>query len=243
MHENLSREQIDTLDRDGFLVVKDVFTPAQMSELLDCWHDLKAAIHAGTSPLRRNARFVYGTLPAPLGQLYAHPSLLSRLHPLLGPDIAVYYNRLLVKDDEWNGAVAAHQDMPYFHGSIRKYAVFVPLTRFDKASGGLYMLAGSHKMGFLGQGGTIDWQSYPQFPPVEAVLSPGDICIMDFLTWHFSEDALEAGERPVMQMVYQSADDGSHFGADFGTPSPLLACGQWRTEHFCRLGQHISPDK
>ena len=60
-----------------------------------------------------------GTLPEPLDSLYKDENLVKAVQRILGTEhVALYMNRLLLKDREWNGAVAIHQDMPLFFGWI-----------------------------------------------------------------------------------------------------------------------------
>src|SRR5260370_5749804 len=66
------------------------------------------------------------------------------------------------------------------------------------------------------------------------------ILLMDFLTWHYSGKPTIASERPVIQIVYQSSLDGSYFKD--GLEGPTLVSGQWKTQHFYRYGDGVTPD-
>jgi hypothetical protein len=63
-------------------------------------------------------------------------------------------NRILHKDSTWSGAVAIHQDMPYFSGGLAKVSVFMPLTptHARHGNGGLIFVKGSDKYGDLRRG-------------------------------------------------------------------------------------------
>src|SRR5437868_6929536 len=100
---------------DGVAIVRQMF-PRSVIEDLHCgWRILKQQITDGAQ--KRSARFVPGSLPEPLDSLYRHEGLVKAAQRILGTeDVALYMNRLLLKDHEWNGAVAIHQDMPYFSG-------------------------------------------------------------------------------------------------------------------------------
>ena len=138
---------------DGVSVVREMLPPAVIEDLHRGWQTLKQQIADGAQ--QRNARFVPGTLPEPLDSLYRHESLVKAVQRTLGTEnVALYMNRLLLKDHEWNGAVAIHQDMPYFSGGLNKVSVFVPLTRTAarNGNGGLIFLKGSHKYGNLQRG-------------------------------------------------------------------------------------------
>ncbi len=225
---------------EGFLVIRNLFTGAETEQFDRAWHDIKKELQSNQSQLRREARFVVGMLPDPVGVIYKHKRLVETVSQILGEDLALYYNRLLVKDEVWTGAVEIHQDMPYFHGSTNKLSVFVPLKRFDEATGGLQIVVGSHKLGNVGMRGHIDLQKFSDLPIAVPALQPGDVLLMDFLTWHYSEKPTIASERPVMQIVYQQSGDGSYFKD--GLEGPTLVSGQWKTQHFYRYGDGITPD-
>lgn len=225
--------------RDGFLVVRNVFSSELMMTYQEAWADLKAKMESGKVSLQRNARFVVGLLPDPLGSIYRHRHLVEIAKQLLGDDTALYYNRLLVKDEVWSGAVEVHQDMPFFHGNTNKLSVFVPLTPFNESTGGLKILAGSHRWGNLGIRGALRIDEFPSMPVVCPALEPGDVLLMTFLTWHYSEAPKVPCERPLLQIVYQPADDGSYFKD--GLPGPTLVSGEWLTTHFIRFEQGVEP--
>src|SRR4026209_1566269 len=115
----------DAYAEDGVLVLPSFFAQEEALGLKNAWQELKT--NAETEGLERNARFLFGVLPGVIGHLYRHPLLVDLATTALGRDVALYMNRILVKDEHWGGAVAIHQDMPYFHGVQKKLSVFIPL--------------------------------------------------------------------------------------------------------------------
>lgn len=226
-------------EHDGFLILKGLFSQPTMAELCQGWSEVKQELLSGSGRLQRSDRFVSGILPDPLGSVYKHSNLIAIAQQLLGEDVALYMNRLLVKDDIWQGAVEVHQDLPFFHGSFSKLSVFVPLLPFSEDTGGLTLVAGSHKYGNLGIRGAIALEKWPALPTVTPALAPGDVMLMNFYLWHYSEAPKVPSERPLLQIVYQPADDGSYFND--GLEGPTLVCGHWRTEHFVPFGFGIVP--
>jgi hypothetical protein len=238
----LSEAQLAEYADDGLTVAR-LFLPRSAVEDLDTgWKILKDQIVQGTVP--RANRFVNTTLPEPLGSIYRHPAIVEAIHAILGTtDVALYMHRMLLKDEEWSGSVAIHQDMPYFHGGLPKVSVFVPLTptMARGGNGGLIFLKGSHRYGNL-QRGTIRRDCFPNMEEMAPDLEVGDVVFMDFLTWHYSEDAVVPGERPLMQIVYQPATDGSYGSLQLGVPSPTLVSGSWLTKHFTAWNESTIPD-
>ena len=240
--DSISDAAFEQYAADGVSVVRQIFPPALIENLDRGWQTLKRQIADGVQ--ERNARFVPGSLPEPLDSVYRNEKLVKAVQRILGTEnVALYMNRILLKDHEWNGAVAIHQDMPYFSGGLNKVSVFVPLTRTlaRKGNGGLIFLRGSHKYGNL-QRGTIRREKFPPMDELAPDLDVGDIVLMDFLTWHYSEDAVVPGDRPLMQITYQSSSDGSYVGPSAGVPQPTLVSGRWMTEHFAVWGESTTPD-
>ena len=110
----------------GVIHVRSFFDPADTESLRCMWKTLSAHLEQKQG-LERESRFVFGVLPPPIGDIYRHPQVVELATSLLGPDVALYMNRLLLKDKSWNAAVEIHQDMPYFNGGLEKLSVFVPL--------------------------------------------------------------------------------------------------------------------
>jgi len=227
---------MDRYARDGFLVARAVLPASDVQEL----GRQARKLLADESALERSDRFVLGRLPGRLAALHENARLLAMASQLLGEDLALYLSRLLVKDTTWNGEVAAHQDMPYFHGGERKLSVFVPLGPVGPRSGGLRLLAGSHRYGNVGIRGTLQVEEFPDLRDELPVLSEGDLLLVDFLTWHYSEQNRSQRDRLLVQLVYQPATDGSYDGRY--QAAPVLAQGAWRTDAFLSYGMGIVPD-
>ena len=230
-------------DARGVVHLPSFFEPGDVANLRSMWTPFKASLEQQGAANERNARFIYGVLPDPIGAICRHPKLIALATSILGPDVALYMNRLLLKDAAWKGSVTIHQDMPYYHGGVEKLSIFVPLQpcQADDGNGGLKYVVGSHKYGNL-QRGAID---LPQWPPMEIVgpsADVGDITVMNFLTWHYSEEAVRADDRPLLQIVYQPSTDGSFASERFGVAQATLVSGAWRTAHFTEWNRGIIPD-
>ena len=236
----ITPEQAAAWRSDGVVLLKNALPKEDVLAWREAWRALKAEIAAGTSSAVRVDRFVGGDLGPVLDEVWRHPTLVAIAKALIGPDVALYLRRILVKDEAWNGDVGTHQDMPYFNGVLEKLSVFVPLEPFTRASGNLSFVVGSNQFGNLGIRGTIDHTAHPELPIVSPEAEPGDIILTDFLVWHYSEAATEPLERPTFQFAYQSAACGA-YSIDPGRP--VLVCGQWRTEHFSRFGDWVTPDQ
>lgn len=235
----LKHADVQKYQEDGFLVVHNFFTAHQVQLLLENWQVALAQIRSGTAQLQRVDRFLLGSLPMVIAGLYKDEKLVEVAHQILNTnDVALYMNRILIKDEQWNGPVATHQDMPYFHGGTHKLVAFVPLQTHNDSTGGLKLIKGSHRLGNLGVRGAIQHEQFPELKVVSPSLEVGDVLFMDFLTWHYSEAAKIPCERPLMQIAYQPATDGSYYSLE----APTLVSGQWQTTYFTKFGEGIVQD-
>lgn len=208
--------------------------------------ETKAAIEIGLTKIRsgidcgsiqRSARFVSGAAAwvPEIYEVYKSPTLVEIAKTLLGtPNVCLYMNRLLLKDASWNDDVSIHQDAPYFSGTLEKVTIFVPLRATGRSRGGLIFVKGSHKYGCLARG-TVNRDVFANMDDFAPELEIGDVVIMDHLTWHYSDKSRELDERPLLQITYQSAADGSYSGAGAGVATPTLVAGTWQTQHFAPL--------
>jgi hypothetical protein len=226
----LTPGQLGRLEEDGFLLLPGLL--AAGIDLRTAYAQFKRDLDARAGSLVRNDRFVSGLIPPPIGTLYENPVLVRLGRQLLGDNLAVYMNRLLLKDREWSGAVAVHQDMPYFHGSQAKLSIFVALTPQDPGNGALRFYAGSHKYGNIGRGDILvdQWPPMREFAPRMEV---GDVLLMSFFTWHYSQAAVVPHERALLQIVYQPSSDGSYTAGTLCAPT--LVSGAWQTTVFVPL--------
>ncbi|MEX0270516.1 phytanoyl-CoA dioxygenase family protein [Leptolyngbyaceae cyanobacterium UHCC 1019] len=228
---------IRQFQEDGFLIVHNFFSIHQTDLLHQYWKEVSSTIKFGDGSLQRLDRFLFGVLSGNLGRLYSNERLVSAAQSLLADnDIALYGNRMLLKDERWNGGVETHQDITSFHGGLRKLSAFVPLQSHTLETGGLKIIKGSHWYGNLGIQGTIFPEEFPEMEVVVPSLEVGDVLFMDFLTWHYSEAALVESDRPLMQIIYQSANDGSYYQL----AEPTLVAGNWRTNYFIPHGYGIA---
>jgi len=231
---------LDSYFDDGICLVKNFFDREEVARLLDGWKNITIRLDSPQDPLRRDGLMVYGDLGDPLGTLYKHPALVDLARRICGDDIALYLNRLLVKDKNFYDPVHVHQDFPYFNGNPKKFNVFIPLGAVGEENGGLFFFKGSHKYGAMGIRGTILPE---EFPPMERFLPNidcGDVILSDHLIWHGSVGRQKGtSERPMLQIIYQPADDGSFYS--YNLLEPTLVHGQWRTRHFLPLGFGVKP--
>lgn len=104
--------------------------------------------------------------------------------------------RILIKNEEHNKAVFLHQDIGYQCGGDEQYSFFTALSDTYASNGGIQLIPGTHKLGYLGDVGEINRAVLPtDYPVCSPKLYPGDILIMHGAAWHFSETNIAKTER------------------------------------------------
>jgi ectoine hydroxylase-related dioxygenase (phytanoyl-CoA dioxygenase family) len=231
--------------QDGVVILRNFFSSITVTQIEKAWKKIKKDIAKNDpSSLQRVDRFIFGSLNDFTKNLYTHPKIINLIKNLLNDsNIALYMNRLLLKDKNWNGDVPLHQDMPYFNGGHNKVSIFIPLqpVQAENGNGGLKFILHSHRYGNL-QRGTIEKNSFAPMPELAPDLAVGDLILMNFFTWHYSEKAIQPDERPLLEIVYQPSSDGSYGGIKYGVAEPTLICGEWQTTYFAELYKGIIQD-
>jgi hypothetical protein len=172
-----------------------------------------------------NPVVVNEALPPALAEIHRCEHLLD-VGQLIYPDLALYMQRMLVKDEKSRAPVFLHHDFGYDTGWPEKTSMFVPLTRMDESNGGLACYPGTQKFGYLGDVGEFDrailGADWPRLCPA---MEPGDVLLVHECTWHESAEHKTGPDRVMAQITYQPASDPS---------STALLRGSWRTD--VRLG-------
>jgi hypothetical protein len=213
----------------GVVVVRDLFTANERAELAQQWQEFQQWLDTNGRNHSDNLLEVIESPPNQLGQLFHNPKLVALAKLVYGEDIAIYLQRFLLKDKSYRGSAWLHHDAPYSRGSFDKMSLFICLGEANEKNGGLIFYEESHKLGFLGPSGytrdsigSVNLEKFAEVPfrKVCPPLSCGDLVACHYLTWHYSEASQNEVDRPMVQVIYQPASDGSGTG---------LVAGRWRT--------------
>lgn len=215
----------DIFEKTGLFIIRNAIPKNTLDEWLEAWsHFYSNDLGADRSVNRFNPVSVDQVPPAPLCDIYKHPSILDIIEQAFGPNIALYNQRFVIKDHKSRDQVFLHQDSPYHFGNLRKASAFLALSPMNKENGGMFFYPGSNQLGYLGDAGEINPEILPpDWPIVCPELNPGDIALMNSLTWHGSGPHVAGPDRVLADIIYQPADDP--------TGSELLR-GEWQTEVF-----------
>jgi ectoine hydroxylase-related dioxygenase (phytanoyl-CoA dioxygenase family) len=135
----LTPEQIERFRTDGYLVVPDLLTEAEIRAFLD--HE---ASRDHTTPYG-----LHGHLMDPqFRYLATHPRVAGAAAQLLEGRVSIVQTMLLAKPPEGGKGIALHQDSHYLPNSPNTLmACWLALTDTDRSNGGLCVIPGSHRDG------------------------------------------------------------------------------------------------
>lgn len=247
----LSKNELAQFQEDGYLIVNDLFSPAEVEALRaaaddpcvrkqlkergadeHCVHLLEiTAKHDAFKELARDNR------------------ITSRLAQLIGEDIQLQHSKLATKPSKKGaGAFGWHQDFAYFpHSNLDLAAVMVMLDDATPENGGMYAVKGSHKLGFLNHtrdgyfgGECLEkqvWEAHPK-NVVPLMARAGGITIHHALTLHGSPPNHSGRPRRGVVFQYRASDAyqlADHVWVDTGfqvrgKPSDRVRCGAFTVE-------------
>ena len=154
----LTQSELAAFGRDGFAIVRALFTPGEVDELIETFNALHArgeipgcfeAIPFGeaTDPLDAYPRMMH---PHRVSQVamrcMLHPKLEPILHALLNEPPIAAQSMFYWKPPSARGQ-APHQDNYYLRVSPGTcMAAWLAIDRADRENGGLFVAPGSHKL-------------------------------------------------------------------------------------------------
>lgn len=251
MRSELSPTEIAKYQQDGFLVIEDFLTPAE----LDTWRSaLAQAVAKRNGSKMPDRKEVYGkgddsdksyfdnVFDQLINLWQDNPKIkeimlderLGRLAAqLAGVDgIRIWHDQALIKKP-WANPTSWHLDTPYWSFSDRRaLSIWVALDDATYENGCLFFIPGScHRTGFdnpgIGKNMGAIFATYPEFSSVKAVAAPmkaGSCSFHNGLTIHGANANMTPGYRRAMTCAYMP--DGNTFN---GTRNILSE------EEFARL--------
>jgi hypothetical protein len=149
----LTNEQQAAWERNGFLVIEELFTeaeiPPMIAEVEGVLADVRQEARAAGQPEAQIlASGVYVGLSVKrefFRQVARDPRLLDVLEGLIGPEIGFLSDKVVFKDHAVDYESPWHQDWAYWGGS-HKISVWIALDDATLENGCLRLLPGSHRM-------------------------------------------------------------------------------------------------
>lgn len=165
----LSQEQIETFWRDGFIVVPNLLTPEEVQALRvrteqiilgqapfpSEYIQIEPAIAEGKeeepNPLYRVRKMWELTRYDPVFHEYAkHPRIVEIIIDLLGPDIKLFGDQMMLKPPFHGSMKPYHQDSAYWPiEPMELVTCWLAMDDSTRENGCMRFLPGTHKLGLL----------------------------------------------------------------------------------------------
>jgi non-heme Fe2+,alpha-ketoglutarate-dependent halogenase len=211
----LSRDQVETFNRDGYLKGLPGFATAEMAEHRAYFDGLLARVLAagGTSYSISTAHLSYGKVY----DLLTHPKIVRYVRDLLGDDVVGWGSHYFCKLPRDGKVVHWHQDASYWPLSPSKtVTVWLAIDDADRENACMKYIPGSHHQGHLTYRMTEDSEDAvlnqqvedaEEFgTPVYVELKAGEISMHSDLLLHASDANRSDRRRCGLTLRYCAAD-------------------------------------
>lgn len=242
----LGDKQVKQYQEEGFLVVEDVFSPAEIDELSTVTDSFATMVDsAPTHPALDIGRTDDGRYLRRVKSPHRHhsaytaamksPILLDILEDLVGPDIRLYGTKINLKLPSGTGdAIEWHQDWAFYpHTNDSVIAVGVLIDPMTVQNGPLMVVPGSHRDAVYSHNadgrfaGALDFESIGDLSAsAETLTAPaGSVTLHHVRAVHASGPNLSTAPRRILFQNYAAADAW-----------PLVGCGAPGDRNLCPGG-------
>jgi ectoine hydroxylase-related dioxygenase (phytanoyl-CoA dioxygenase family) len=222
----MDADQLSALKEQGYLVVENFLSPAQVARLRLETADLHTRLsdsappgvgvswETNVSPKRIQQIMNAENVSPELDSVLSSSHMLSFLNDALGPDISLFHAKLIMKASASGGEIPWHQDFSYWHrqsSAPTHLNCMVAIDDADETNGCLRVIPGSHRGGLRRhrEGGdhAAFTLSLDEFDPSDAVALPakaGTAIFFGPLLAHASGPNTSSRERRSATMVFMS---------------------------------------
>jgi ectoine hydroxylase-related dioxygenase (phytanoyl-CoA dioxygenase family) len=176
----------------------------------------------------------------PLQAFVSQPKVVDLLKQLIGPDFWIRWDQLISKHP---GGVEFpwHQDNGYNKLRNEHYQFWVALSPSNPNNGGLWLIPGSHKKGFLTHrfvGNHEMWEG-DDSGEISITAEPGDVVVFSSLMLHRTKASVSGPVRHAYVVEYMSS---KHFDPYIDPPYFMVAKGGRPDPKFVNFYQgRLSP--
>jgi ectoine hydroxylase-related dioxygenase (phytanoyl-CoA dioxygenase family) len=201
-----------SFNNDGYVVIKNVFSPEEMPPLLDA---IKSAdryentsnpgLTRGTMEFRSNTFYKNEFIQSFISQ----QKIIDLLKPIVGEDIWARWDQAVGKGPS-SPFFPWHQDNGYNKLPIEHYQFWIAVTKSTSENGTILISPGSHKNRMMPHNSDGQFEHYDgditNATMIEA--DPGDVLIFSSFTLHATlENTTENDTRWAYVIEYMSLDD------------------------------------
>jgi len=220
----LSAEQVDSFQKDGFLVLTDVLTPSDVEDLKGWAEEVRTwpnrpgehmpyleARADGTMGLCRTEN--YCNFHPPLNSLIRGKRLTGILSELMDEQAVLFKEKINFKEAGGSGGFDPHIDAnAYNHaGAIKHQTILLAVDAMDMSNGCLEVIPGSHKeIVPLGPDGCIEpaWVEKREKDWVPVILPAGSLLLFGSYLAHRSGPNSSPNPRAGIYATYNGISEG-----------------------------------
>jgi len=248
MPASLSPEQFAAYQQDGYLVVEDLISPDEVTALRErifvythggrpqeqLTIQIEPRIQRGEMQVTHpgdGIRKIDGLVEGDdlFRSLGLHPNIVAILTPILGPDIKMFRNSLMLKPPEVGSQKGWHQDSPYW--PIEPMALcscWLPLDDATLENGCMWVLPGRHDHALPHVSVTDDYviaeERLDTTPGVSVPMRAGSGLFFHSLLPHYTAPNRSPHWRRAMVLSYMSAR--SRYTGSGDSPAYFPICGR-----------------
>lgn len=234
----LTLEQIQNHDRDGYVLVPDVFSAQEISILLDHVDDPRVKDHSWSSKdaAGKESKLALWTDADDdaFGAVSTSPRVVTAARMLLREDIYHWHSKVILKMPEVGGAWEWHQDYGYWYNDgclyPRMLSCMIALDPATRENGCLKVVPGSHLLGRLNHG-LVGEQSGADQERVQAAIErlgevyceapAGSALFFHGNTFHSSEANVSEKPRRSYICCYNALSNVPYTDNGHGKPVPI----------------------
>jgi len=157
----LNQEQVDQFNRDGYLIVRELFDAEEIHLLLSIAKGDQQLEHQALERLDlyngSSKLWITGSLGEDIYSAFARcDRVVNPIEQLLGGEVYHYHHKVMLKEPFVGGAWEWHQDYGYWYsnGCLFPYmaSCLIAIDRATTENGCLQVIRGSHQMGRIDHG-------------------------------------------------------------------------------------------
>ncbi|MBS13488.1 MAG: phytanoyl-CoA dioxygenase family protein [Gemmatimonadetes bacterium] len=220
--EYLTPDDVAAYERDGSVIVKDVFNEAEIAAMIGAVEEGNRVADTTRDRDDGDGRITRLAIWHELGDdiwsaVSTSPRIVNNVRILLAEETAFFHGKVIFKEAGTGGAWQWHQDYGYWYNQgfafPRMISAFIALDEATKENGCLQVLRGSHQLGRLDHGKIGD-QTGTDTDRISAAeklferqyceMSPGSVLFFHCNLLHTSDKNTSAKDRRAFIICYNA---------------------------------------